>query len=335
MALPPSVYPAPIAITRASHVVLTARDLTASEAFYTEVIGLVVSAREADALYLRGVEEACHHSLVLRRHDRSPCCLRIGMRVFAEADLTVAASWFEAQGCPLAWVDSAHQGRTLHVTDPVGVPLEVCARMDVMPRAITRFSRHRGGVAQRLDHYQILVPDVAAACRFYMAAGFRLSEYIAPAQGDALLGVFLQRKGNPHDLVFFQGPGPRLHHVAFTSPDTATMLHACDVAGELGFGARVERGPGRHGPGHAMYTYFRDPDGHRVEIFNTHYQAMDGELEPVRWDPNDTGIATPWGLPAREAWFVEATSFADTPVQPATGQPPRSLERYLGLLSTS
>jgi catechol 2,3-dioxygenase len=167
-----------------------------------------------------------------------------------------------------------------------------------------------------------------------MAAGFRLSEYIAPKSGE-LLGVFLQRKGNPHDIVFFKGPGPRLHHVAFMTPESAAILRACDVAGTLGFGAGVERGPGRHGPGHALYVYFRDPDGHRVELFNTHYQLMDIEIEPVRWDPADGARITPWGLPAQRKWFVEATPFAGVAAsEPASMGEPMSLERFLAEQNT-
>ena len=50
-----------------------------------------------------------------------------------------------------------------------------------------------------------------------MSMGFRLSEYISPDGTDELLFVFLQRKGNPHDIVFAPGAGPRLHHAAFAS----------------------------------------------------------------------------------------------------------------------
>ena len=65
--IPNPNYNPPFNITRASHLVLTVRDLEASLAFYGELIGLVVSERTADTLYLRGLEEACHHSLVLQR----------------------------------------------------------------------------------------------------------------------------------------------------------------------------------------------------------------------------------------------------------------------------
>jgi catechol 2,3-dioxygenase-like lactoylglutathione lyase family enzyme len=167
-------------------------------------------------------------------------------------------------------------------------------------------------------------------CEFYAAAGFRLSEYIAPPGTFDLRGVFLQRKGNPHDIVFFNGAGPRLHHFAFLAPEVHDLLYACDLAGELGLGASVERGPGRHGPGHAMYVYMRDPDGHRVELFNTHYQIMDIENEPIAWDPTDHNIAFPWGLPARQAWFEQATPFADVAIREPQEKPnPMTLEKYL------
>jgi catechol 2,3-dioxygenase len=332
MSLPVTNLDPPFRVTRASHVVLTVKDLAVSRRFYTEVAGLIVTAEDDDTLYFRGIEEACHHSLVLRK-SAEPSCIRIGMRMLTEADLENGKAFFEARGCAAAWAEVPHQGRTLHVTDPVGTPLEFCATMPVTPRMITKFSAHRGGCAQRIDHYQLLTPDVGKACAFYMEAGFRLSEYMAPKGATSpsdLRGVFLQRKGNPHDIVFFNGAGPRLHHVAFLSPEGHHLLRACDVAGELGYGFDVERGPGRHGPGHAMFVYFRDPDGHRVELFNTHYQIMDIENEPVGWDPRDHNVSNPWGMPARQSWFEEATVFAGVPVQePAAKPTPLTLEKFL------
>ena len=99
-----------------------------------------------------------------------------------------------------------------------------------------------------------------------------------------LWGVWLQRKGNPHDIVFSNGRGPRLHHFAYTVPEVRDLIHACDVAASMGCASRLERGPGRHGIGNALFVYFRDPDGHRIELFNTHYQTIDPEDPPLRWD---------------------------------------------------
>jgi catechol 2,3-dioxygenase len=330
MVLPPPVYDPPFRITRASHVVLEVNDLDVSQRFYADVLGLILTSRDESTAFFRGIEEACHHSLVLRHTDRQPACARIGMRVLTEEDLDRAEAFFSQRHCPTAWVEAPHQGRTLHTTDPVGVPLELCAQMTAVPRMITEFQLHKGGCAQRIDHFQILTPHVRRACDFYMSAGFRLSEYIAAESDEVLLGVFLQRKGNPHDIVFFDGAGPRLHHFAYFTAQTHHLLLACDMAGALGFGREVERGPGRHGPGHAMYVYFRDPDGHRVELFNTHYQVMDMENQAVRWDATDHKLSFPWGLPAQRKWFEEATSFVGVESCQPTRQPnPLTLEKFL------
>ncbi|NTF96012.1 VOC family protein [Rhizobium rhizogenes] len=319
----------PFNITRCSHVCLEVRDLVASRLFYEQVIGLIVTAEEDGVLYLRGVEEACHHSLVLQQVAGDTRCRRIGMRVLTDQDLDKAYSYFSDKGCEANWVDAAYQGRTLNVTDTCGIPLQFCARMPIEPRQITSFHNHRGGVALRLDHYQILTPDLFKALNSYMELGFWLTEYVG-IDDEKVRAVFLQRKGNPHDIVFFNGDGPRIHHFAFMTTETQNLLRACDVAGELGFGRQVERGPGRHGPGHALFVYFRDPDGHRVELFNTHYQVMDLENEPIRWDPHDPAVAFPWGMPARQRWFDEATEFRNVAVRETSIRPtPMTLERYL------
>ena len=56
----------PFDVVRVSHVELGVADLQRSRAFYEEALGLVVSAAEPGALYLRGLEEAAPFSLELR-----------------------------------------------------------------------------------------------------------------------------------------------------------------------------------------------------------------------------------------------------------------------------
>jgi catechol 2,3-dioxygenase len=329
MSIPGINLSPPFNITRCSHICLEVKNLAESRRFYEQVIGLIVTAEDDGILYLRGVEEACHHSLVLNEVRGETKCNRIGMRVLTEDDLDKAYAYFKSNGCQAEWAEAAFQGRTLNVIDVSGVPLQFCAQMPVEKRMITAFHQHRGGSALRIDHCQILVPNIYEALHAYMDLGFWLTEYVG-VDDENVRAIFLQRKGNPHDIVFFNGDGPRLHHFAFVASETNNILRACDIAGELGFGRQVERGPGRHGPGHALFVYFRDPDGHRVELFNTHYQIMDLENKPVRWDPRDPAVAFPWGMPARQSWFESVTEFRDvevrnTPVRPA----PMTLEKYL------
>jgi catechol 2,3-dioxygenase len=328
--IPPFAYPPPFNTTRASHSVLSVKDLSKSRAFYVDCLGFTISDENADTLYLRGLAESCHHSLVLKRGAEAQA-QRVGLRLFTEEDLDKAEAWFKQQGLPTQWVEQPYQGRTLHVADPLGTPLEFCATMERKPRLIVSFEHHRGACPQRLDHFQVLVPDVRRACEFYLSMGFRLSEYISPDGTDELLFVFLQRKGNPHDIVFAPGAGPRLHHAAFSLPESYHFFYVCDLAADMGFGENVEFGPGRHGPGHALFVYMRDPDGHRIELFNTHYQTMDIEDEPVRWDASYAAKRR-WQLPARRQWYTEASRFAGVePRQPPRKGSPMTLEKYLGL----
>jgi catechol 2,3-dioxygenase len=318
----------PFNITRSSHVRLTVADLAESRNFYVNVIGLVVSDENESVCYLRGLQEACHHSLVLEQAREGGTCRRIGFRVFFDEDLDAAYDYFRANDLPAEWVDMPHQGRTLHVSDPVGTPLELCATMETRPRMHIRFEAFKGAHAQRIDHFQILAPGAYESCAFYSALGFRSSEYLA--DGDTLLGTFMYRKGTCLDLAIFPGEGPRLHHFAYTVSESHNIFDACDLAGNLGYGDSVERGPGRHGPGGMLFAYLRDPDGHRVEVFNSHYQTIDVETEPVRWDAESLTTNARWGLPALEKWYFEASAFDGVPLlAPGSPQNPMTLERLL------
>ena len=98
MPLPKPVFYPPFNITRASHAIITSRDLEASRDFYEQVVGLVLSDRDADTLYFRGLEEVCHHSLVIKRAgSRGHECEAIGMRVLTDEELDKAEHFFKAK----------------------------------------------------------------------------------------------------------------------------------------------------------------------------------------------------------------------------------------------
>ena len=129
-------------------------------------------------------------------------------------------------------------------------------------------------------------------------------------ESEELRAVFLQRKGNPHDIVFVNNAGPRLHHAAFTIPEVYHLMYICDLLGRNGFGAGVEWGPGRHfGPGYARFVYLRDPDGHRIELFTNHYQTIDIEDEPIRWQMSDLNTGR-WGTAPPASWQQQGSAFA-------------------------
>ena len=110
MSLPPTNFKPPFNITRASHLVLTSRDLARARDFYTEVIGLRVMEESATTIHLRGVEERGHHSLTLTKTKEQPGCERIGFRVFEEEDLEKAKAHFDRSGVAAKFVNCAVSG---------------------------------------------------------------------------------------------------------------------------------------------------------------------------------------------------------------------------------
>ena len=329
--LPETNFEPDFTITRASHVRLGVTNLAASRDFYRDVIGLVVTDEDADTVYLRGLEESQHHSLVLERAEAATA-RQVGLRVQTEQDIERAAASFSKAGLRFEILERDFQGPTIIFVDPVGTHLELTASMSLVERKMQRFSEFTAGAPQRLDHFQVVTHDVQAATDYWTSLGMRIAEYTAADGTDELWGTWMEVKGNTHDLVFTNGRGPRLHHFAYTVPDATALLHAADVAGDLGFGEEIDRGPGRHGISNALFLYLRDPDQHRIELFTTHYQFIDREEVPLRWDISNPKRAQLWGMPASNRWFFEASEFPGEPVhEPLLKANPGTLEDYLGL----
>src|ERR1700719_5072338 len=101
------VFDPPFNVVRSSHVELGVRDLVRSRAFYVDGLGLLVSDETDDALYLRGVEERNHHSIVLRR-AREADVHALGFKLASEEDLDSAAAWLARRNLPNEFPDVPH-----------------------------------------------------------------------------------------------------------------------------------------------------------------------------------------------------------------------------------
>jgi catechol 2,3-dioxygenase len=323
MPIRPPVLNPPFNVVRASHIEFGVRDLAKSRAFYVDCLGYLVTDESRDALYLRGVEERNHHSIVLSKADDA-CVHAAGFKIASEEDLDRAAFYFARKGLPTSFPEVPYQGRTLRTVDPLGMPLDFYVRMDQAESMIRQYAHHRGARIQRIDHINCFTPDVQASYEFYSDIGFRLTEYVETDDPDPQLwAVWMHRKGNVHDIAFTNGKGPRLHHIGVWTASALDILHICDVMASSGFLANMERGPGRHGISNAFFLYTRDPDGHRVELFTSDYLTVDPDLKPLRWSLRDPQRQTLWGHPAPKSWFEEGSCFIDVALrEPAlTAQP--------------
>jgi catechol 2,3-dioxygenase len=242
--IPQTNFNPPFNITRASHLVFTARDLAASRDFYVEVMGLIVSDEDANTIWLRGVEERCHHSLTLKRTTGQPQCERVGFRVFTDEDLGKAKAHFDRTGISAAFVE--FRIRAAPCIFPIRpARRSSCARPCRRARACTpRFTPI--AAPARCGWTTIRCWCRTCWCREVLH-GSRLPDFRLHLhrRQRARGGTFLHRKDNPWDIVLLTRSGPRFHHGGYVIEALEDMIRACDVAGNLGFGDRIEHGPGR------------------------------------------------------------------------------------------
>jgi 3,4-dihydroxyphenylacetate 2,3-dioxygenase len=303
-------------IVRAAYAELVVTDLAEARRFYVDLLGLVVSAESDTALYLRGYDELIHHSLILRAGPE-PAAARLAYRVRTAADLDLAEAFFAALGARTARVPAGVTpgiGETVRAEDPLGFTVEFFHHADYAERLQQRYDLRRGAEPARLDHFNIVVPDVRAAYEYYTSLGFGLSETIEDE--NILYAAWMFRKQTVHDVAFTGGAGPRVHHVAFFTHESHQVLRICDILGSLHSEAQIERGPGRHGVSNAFYVYLRDPDGHRVELYTSDYYTGDPGHPVLRWSVRDPRRRDFWGHPVVPSWYTEASTVLDLDGRP-------------------
>ncbi|WP_050615170.1 3,4-dihydroxyphenylacetate 2,3-dioxygenase [Bacillus testis] len=300
-------------IIRVARTVLNVTDLDRSRKYYVDALGFIETERTESHIYLRGLEEAHHHSLVLQK-AAEPSVEAISYKVVCDSDLDELEALFKSKGLQTKWMQEGSQhalGRALRVQDISGLPVEFFCKMDQVERMLQRYDQYRGSRVQRIDHVNCAVADVQKAYDFYVdELGFLCSEDTIDENGQ-LWASWLHRKPGVHDQAFMNGVGPRLHHVGFWLPDPLALIHTCDVLASLGYASTIERGPGRHGLSNAFFLYLRDPDGHRIELYNGDYLTSDPDVGPLHWDLNDPRRQTFWGAKAPDSWFDEASAVLD------------------------
>lgn len=292
-------------IVRIGHAVLYVTDLTASRHFYVDLLGLNIVHESRNALYLRGVEDR-EWSLKLEL-AAEPGVKHLAFKAGSEEAVDQLVAFAEEQGLPYRWETEQDRSRLLRMQDPFGFPLAFYYQSTRHPWLLSQCHLHRGPGIQRIDHVNVLSPQVQKMTAWYMKdLAFRLSEYTED-DDRRIWASWLQRKGNVHDLAITNGAGPRLHHFAYWMPDSSRILQLCDIMAGARETDRIERGPGRHGISNAFFLYLRDPDGHRIELYTSDYLTVDPDFEPIRWHLHDPRRQTLWGAPAPHSWFVEGS----------------------------
>jgi catechol 2,3-dioxygenase len=285
-----------VGILRLAHVDVTVTDLDLATAYYTEVMGMNVVARDADSVYLKCWDEVDHHSLKLTYAPRVGFDL-MSFRVRNEDDLSDLENAVSKYGFPVQRLSKGEylgQGESIRFQTPSGHTMELVHDIDKTGRMLpsvnpTPFVEGLRGIAPpRMDHLLVTAEEVGDASKFYQdVLGFRLTEQLLDGDGHQI-GTWMERSHSPHDLAVVAGPNGGLHHFAFWLDDWDHVRRAADVLAYNGI--QIDVGPTRHGITRGNTIYFFDPLGTRNEVFTGGYRP-DPDFPTITWTEDNVGRA--------------------------------------------
>lgn len=305
-------------IAHLGHVELLTPDLDASVGFFTDYLGLTVSGRSGDSVYLRTFDDYEHHSLVLTANDK-PGIRRTALRTSSEEALRRRVKELEAAGCSGRWAeDEPGIGKIYVAHDPDGheialyweskhyeAPDELKPALKNQPQA----KPNRGVGVRRLDHVNYLAADVAANADFHQhVLGARPTEQIQLDNG-TIGAKWLTFTDKSYDVVYtsdWTGSTGRLHHIAFATDTREDILRAADLA--IDTGVFIETGPHKHAIQQTFFLYVYEPGGNRIELCNPLTRLVLAPDWPlITWTEEERKKGQAWGLKTIESFHTHGT----------------------------
>jgi catechol-2,3-dioxygenase len=291
-------------VRRISHAGFTTPNLAGQAEYYEQVMGLTITAREKDAVYLASALD--HHSVVLKS-GAAAACTTLAFQVGA-GELAPLQAHIAGHGIEVTSQTDAQPGVASQITfnDTKGTLIEVFEAPAPSPQPYSG----RGIQPFKLGHVAFNTDDIQRDVGFYTSVlGFRESDWM----GDFF--AFLRCGPDHHTLNFVNNGKIKMHHCAFELKDWAHVQSASDYLASRKI--PLIWGPGRHGIGHNIYAYHFNPDGQIIELFTELDQMNDeslGYFEPRPWHaerplrpktwPPGPASANIWGI-TPPGWFLD------------------------------
>ena len=284
-------------ILRLSHVEIRVPDLELATAYYTEVLGLIETSRQAEKVWLKCWDELQHHSVVIT-YAPSYGLDVVGFKLQEPDDLDYYEQRLSAAGVATKRFGPGElgpgSGETVRFEAPSGHVVDLVWGMDQVgnmlplnnppPEPMGLVGIH----PPRIDHIFLMAEDVDEVTAFFTEVlEFRVTEQIMADDGHQLC-TFLERSHKSHDIAFIVGPNAAFHHGGFWVDDWNDLRRAADICSY--HGVKIDAGPTRHGATRGWGLYFFDPAGNRNEVYTGGYWA-DPDREPVTWTESEMGRA--------------------------------------------
>ena len=320
-------------IAQLAHVEMFTPKLDESVAFFHDLLGLEITERDGDSVYMRAYEDPYHHSLILTAADE-PGLGHMSWRTSSPQALERRVKSLESTNLGIGWVENQKgHGRAYQFHNTDGHVNEIFWEAEYVQVAegerstlLNRPQRRplHGVPARRIDHINLLCSDPKAMREFYEEhLGFRLREGVRAENDTVEVANWMSVTPLVHELAFMQDPTPhkgRLHHLCYWWGSPQHLADLADIFREHDI--PIEAGPGKHGITQALYMYVFEPGGNRVELFgDSGYLILDPDWQPVLWRDEQIADGIFWyGGSLPEEFFLYGTPVAKTDEQAEQGE---------------
>ncbi len=287
--------------------------------FFTKFLGMYVTQREGQSVYLRGYEDPYPWSLKITESDQ-PGMGHAALRTSSPEALERRARSLKDANVDGTWTeDQFGYGKTYEYQTPDSHNISLLweaekyvAPPELQSKILSRPSKKplQGIPVKRIDHLNLMASDVTAVKNsFERHLGFRTTERVV--DGEVEIGAWMSSNILGHEVACMRdmtGPGGRLHHVAFYygtgqhNIDAAEMFRDYDI--------QIEAGPDRHGITQGQFLYVFEPGGNRIELFGEPgVLHLDPDAETQTWQMSDidTGLAIGGAKLPWETYFTYGT----------------------------
>lgn len=287
--------------------------------FFTRLLGMSVTARSGQSVYLRAYEESYHHSLKVTEAKEAGLG-HAAWRTISPQALQRRVEAVKATGLGHGWIegDLGH-GEAYQFTTPDGHLMELFydveyykAKENEKTKLLNRTTKRpdRGVPVRRLDHINLMTSNPGKDTDFMMdALGFRLREQIQ--DNGNVVGSWISVSNLVHEIAFMPEPNKmqgKLHHLCYWYGIPQNLYELADLLRDND--VFVEVPPNKHGISQAFCMYVYEPGGNRIELFgDAGYLILDPAWEPVIWEMKDVpGNGDTWiGTAFPESWWVRGT----------------------------
>lgn len=247
-----------------------------------------------------------HAEYILTRADKNE--LRaVGLEAYDKASVDAVAARAERAGMKIVTrepslkvIDHAVTVRTVE-----GHVFEVHT-----PMPLTHYLRHEGaGIHPRcMDHVNLKANDPeAVGTQLQEVFGLRLSERTEGRE----ISWYRAGDGRHHTVGIMKGPSG-MHHVSWEFASFIDFQRLGDILGLRD--RRISWGPGRHGPGDNLFSYYVDASGLMMECCAEMEHIFDPNFQARVVDPGENlsnyKVLNQWGQLPSLPWLTHHTDFA-------------------------